>query len=192
MACKYEEMTIPGMNDFVYVSDSAFSKEEMKEMERQMISTLSFDLGRPLSINYLRRYSKIVQANDIEHTLGKYLLDLTFTDHSFSHFFPSYIAACASFLSRYLFVNKRVSSTTEVASIIESLWPMKFMFYHTNYTFEQLRPGIEKLGQLLIAQETSKLRSVQKKFSQSNLFSIAQHSCCKSAYVQLALARLSQ
>ena len=78
-------MTIPGMNDFVYVSDNAYSKEDMKEMERHMISTLSYDLGRPLSINFLRRYSKIVQATDIEHTLGKYLLDLTFTDHSFSH-----------------------------------------------------------------------------------------------------------
>ena len=174
------------MNDFVYVSDNAFSKEDMKEMERQMVSTLSYELGRPLSINYLRRYSKIMQATDIEHTLGKYLLDLTFSDHSLSHLFPSYISACASFLSRYLFAYKRVSP-----SLIEDLWPADFMVYHTSYTFEQLRSGVEQLAQLLIGQETSKLRSVQKKFSQSNLFSIAQHSCCKSAYVQLALGHLS-
>ncbi|CAF1172271.1 unnamed protein product [Adineta ricciae] len=192
IACKYEEMTIPGMNDFVYVSDNAYSKEEMKEMERRIISTLSYDLGRPLSINFLRRYSKIVQATDIEHTLGKYLLDLTFTDHSFSHLCPSYISACASFLSRYLFAYKRLTSTTSINALIELLWPSQFMQYHTNYTFDQLRPGIEQLGQLLIAQETTKLRSVQKKFSQSNLFSVAQHSYCKGAYVQTALARLSK
>lgn len=190
MACKYEEMTIPGMNDFVYVSDSAFSKEDMKEMERRIISTISYDLGRPLTINFLRRYSKIVQATDVEHTLGKYLLDLTFTDHSICHLLPSYIAACASFLSRYLLAYKRITSTTSIAMIIENLWPNKFMFHHTNYTFEQLRQGIEQLGQLLIGQDTTKLRSVQKKFSQSNLFSIAQHSCCKSAYVQTALTHL--
>ena len=192
MACKYEEMTIPGMNDFVYVSDSAFSKDDMKEMERRMISAISYDLGRPLSINFLRRYSKIVQATDVEHTLGKYLLDLTFTDHSICHLLPSYIAACASFLSRYLLAYKRVTTSTSIAMIIENLWPNNFMFHHTNYTFEQLRTGIEQLGQLLIGQDTTKLRSVQKKFSQSNLFSIAQHSCCKSAYVQTALARLSK
>ena len=180
-------MTIPGMNDFVYVSDNAYSKEDMKEMERQMVSTLSYDLGRPLSLNFLRRYSKIVQATDIEHTLAKYLLDLTFSDHSLSHLAPSFISACASFLSRYLFAFKHLPS-----SFIEDLWPTDFMNYHTSYTFEHLRPGVEQLAQVLIGQETSKLRSVQKKFSQSNLFSIAQHSCCKSAYVQLALARLSQ
>ncbi|CAF1389799.1 unnamed protein product [Adineta steineri] len=192
LACKYEEMTIPGMNDFVYVSDNAYSKEDMKEMERRIISTLSYDLGRPLSINFLRRYSKIVQATDIEHTLGKYLLDLTFTDHSLSHLLPSYVSACASFLSRYLFAYKRLTSSTSVTLLIDNIWPNKFMSYHTGYTYEQIRQGIEQLGQLLIGQDTTKLRSVQKKFSQSNVFSVAQHSCCKSAYVQIALSRLSK
>ena len=192
IACKYEEMTIPGMNDFVYVSDNAYSKEDMKEMERRIFATLSYDLGRPISINFLRRYSKIVQATDIEHTLGKYLLDLTFIDHSFSHLCPSYVSACASFLSRYLFAYKRLTSSVSTSSLIENLWPNHFMLYHTGYTFEQLRSGIEQLGQLLSGQETCKLRSVQKKFSQSNMFSVAQHSCCKSAYVQLALSRLTK
>jgi G2/mitotic-specific cyclin-B2 len=192
IACKYEEMTIPGMNDFVYVSDNAYSKEDMKDMERRMISALSYDLGRPLSINFLRRYSKIVQATDIEHTLGKYLLDLTFTDHSLCHVSPSYLAACASFLSRYLFSYRRLTATTSISLLIEHLWPNKFMSYHTNYTYEQLRQGIEQLGQLLIGQDTTKLKSVQKKFSQSQMFSVAQHSCCKSAYVQLALTHLSK
>ncbi|CAF1143541.1 unnamed protein product [Rotaria magnacalcarata] len=191
LACKYEEMAIPGMNDFVYVSDNAYSKEDMKEMERRIISTLSFDLGRPLSLNYLRRYSKIIQATDIEHTLGKYLLDLTFADHSFSHLLPSYLSACASFLSRYLLAYKRITSLTSISLVIENLWPKLFMLYHTGYPYEQLRQGIEQLGQLLVGQDTTKLKSVQKKFSQSNMFSIAQHSCCKSAYVQIALSHLS-
>ncbi|CAF1426136.1 unnamed protein product [Rotaria magnacalcarata] len=192
LACKYEEMTIPGMNDFVYVSDNAYSKEDMKEMERRVISALSFDLGRPLSINFLRRYSKIVQATDIEHTLGKYLLDLTFIDYSFSHLLPSYVSACASFLSRYLFAYKSLTTTTSTLSLIENIWPSKFMKYHTGYTYEDLCHGIKQLAELLIGQDSTKLRSVQKKFSQSNMFSIAQHSCCKSAYVQVALSRLSK
>lgn len=66
------------------------------------------------------------------------------------------------------------------------------MLYHTDYTYEQLRQGIEQLGQLLIGQESTKLKSVQKKFSQNNMFSIAQHSCCKSAFVQIALTRLTK
>jgi G2/mitotic-specific cyclin-B2 len=185
-------MTIPGMNDFVYVSDNAYSKEDMKEMERRMISALCYDLGRPLSLNFLRRYSKIVQATDIEHTLGKYLLDLTFTDHSLAHLAPSYLSACASFLSRYLFSYRRLTASTSVSLLIEHLWPKKFMLFHTGYTYEQLRQGIEQLGQLLIGQDTTKLKSVQKKFSQSQLFSVAQHSCCKSAYVQIALVHLTK
>jgi len=164
LSCKYEEMTIPGMNDFVYVSDNAYSKEDMKEMERRMISLLSYELGRPLSLNFLRRYSKIVQATDIEHTIGKYLLDLTFIDHSLSHYLPSYISACASFLSRYLIAHKRlISSSISVVTLVDNIWPSKFLGYHTGYTYEQLRTGIEQLGQLLIGQDITKLKSVQKK-----------------------------
>ena len=183
-------MAIPGMNDFVYVSDNAYSKEDMKDMERRMISTLSYDLGRPLSINFLRRDSKLTQATDIEHTLGKYLLDLTFIDHSFSHIIPSYISACASFLSRYLLTYNHTVSSISISLLIEDLWPTKFMFYHTGYTYEQLHLGIKQLGHLLIGQDTVKLRSVQKKFSQSSLFSIAQHPCCSSVHVKLALSNL--
>ncbi|CAF0952497.1 unnamed protein product [Didymodactylos carnosus] len=199
MACKYEEMRIPEMNDLVYVSDNAFSKDDMKEMERDIFDQLNYDLGRPLAINFLRRYSKIGQASDIEHTLGKYLLELTFTDISLVHYSPSYLAACAAFLARYLILlqqqqqKKGITITPQIIKkLTEHIWPTDFFTYHTSYSFEQLKSGIEQLGQLLIQNESgsNKLKSVKRKYSQPCLFSIATNDCCKLVYVQLALNRL--
>ncbi|CAF4533329.1 unnamed protein product, partial [Didymodactylos carnosus] len=151
-----------------------------------------------LAINFLRRYSKIGQASDIEHTLGKYLLELTFTDMSLVHYSPSYVAACASFLSRYLILlqqqQKRGTTITSqiIKKLIEYIWPTEFFIYHTSYSFEQLKSGIELLGQLLIQNDDSlsKLKSVKRKYSQACLFNIAINDCCKAVYIQLALNRL--
>ena len=34
IASKYEEIYVPELNDFVFISDSAFTKEEILQMER--------------------------------------------------------------------------------------------------------------------------------------------------------------
>ena len=58
IAAKYEEMYAPEVADFVYITDSAYSKAEIRAMECHMLKTLDFQLGRPLSIHFLRRNSK--------------------------------------------------------------------------------------------------------------------------------------
>ncbi len=44
IACKYEEIYPPIVKDFVYITDNAYSKEEILEMERKMLQTLDFDI----------------------------------------------------------------------------------------------------------------------------------------------------
>ena len=44
IACKYEEIYPPIVKDFVYITDNAYSKEEILETERLMLQTLDFDI----------------------------------------------------------------------------------------------------------------------------------------------------
>ena len=37
IACKYEEIYPPIIKDFVYITDNAYTKEEILEMERKML-----------------------------------------------------------------------------------------------------------------------------------------------------------
>ena len=37
IACKYEEIYPPIVRDFVYITDNAYTKEEILEMERKML-----------------------------------------------------------------------------------------------------------------------------------------------------------
>jgi len=58
IASKYEEMYAPEVADFVYITDNAYSKTEIRQMECQILKTLDFELGRPLPLHFLRRNSK--------------------------------------------------------------------------------------------------------------------------------------
>ena len=58
LASKYEEMYPPEINDFVYITDNAYPKDPIRQMEIVMIKGLKYSLGKPLCLHFLRRNSK--------------------------------------------------------------------------------------------------------------------------------------
>jgi G2/mitotic-specific cyclin-B, other len=44
IASKYEEIWAPELNDFVYISDRAYKKEQILTMEKVMLNALKFNL----------------------------------------------------------------------------------------------------------------------------------------------------
>lgn len=44
LASKYEEIWAPEVRDFVYISDKAYTREQILDMEKQMLNTLGFHL----------------------------------------------------------------------------------------------------------------------------------------------------
>uniref|UniRef100_A0A2K6G7H0 Cyclin B2 n=1 Tax=Propithecus coquereli TaxID=379532 RepID=A0A2K6G7H0_PROCO len=58
LASKYEEMFSPNIEDFVYITDNAYTSSQIREMETLILKELKFELGRPLPLHFLRRASK--------------------------------------------------------------------------------------------------------------------------------------
>lgn len=63
VACKYEEMFAPEVGDFAYITDNAFTKSQILEMEQLLLRKLNFQLGRPLPLHFLRRASKVANVS---------------------------------------------------------------------------------------------------------------------------------
>ncbi|KAL6031098.1 hypothetical protein STEG23_001912, partial [Scotinomys teguina] len=100
LASKYEEMFSPNIEDFVYITDNAYTSSQIREMETLILKELKFELGRPLPLHFLRRASKAGEVDVEQHTLAKYLMELTLIDYDMVHYHPSQVAAAASCLSQ--------------------------------------------------------------------------------------------
>merc|ERR1711962_1931596 len=105
IAAKYEEMYAPEIGDFVYITDKAYTQSQIQEMEIKIMGVLKFDLGRPLPLHFLRRFSKVAQVDTTIHNLAKYLMELAIVEYGFAHILPSEVAAAALAISMMAYEN---------------------------------------------------------------------------------------
>ncbi|KAA8528483.1 hypothetical protein F0562_035838 [Nyssa sinensis] len=106
IASKYEEVSPPHVEDFCYITDNTYTKEEVVKMEADLLKSLKFEMGNPTIKTFLRRFTGVVQEDyrtpnlQLEF-LGYYLAELSLLDYGCVKFLPSLVAASVIFLSRF-------------------------------------------------------------------------------------------
>lgn len=158
IASKYEEMYAPEVSDFVYITDNAYTRMDIRQMEIIILKALDFRIGKPLCLHFLRRNSKAGQVDGTTHTLAKYLMELTINEYDMVHYHPSLIAAAALCLSIHLLYNGDWNDT---------------LSYYSTYTLTDLTETMKKLAKLVIKSETSKLTAVRIKYQSSKFNKIS-------------------
>ncbi|XP_022748824.1 cyclin-B2-4-like isoform X2 [Durio zibethinus] len=63
LASKYEEVSVPVVEDLILISDKAYSRKEVLDMEKLMINTLQFNLSLPTPYVFMRRFLKAAQSD---------------------------------------------------------------------------------------------------------------------------------
>ncbi|KAJ8678918.1 hypothetical protein QAD02_014705 [Eretmocerus hayati] len=157
IASKYEEMYSPDISDFVYITDNAYTKGEILQMELVMIKTLNFSFGRPLPLHFLRRYSKAGKALPIHHTLAKYFLEQCLVHYEVCHHPPSLIAAAAIYLSFLLLGHDELEEG-------QYIWTKTLVHYST-YTLDDVLPVAQEISKIMVNTEKSKYQAARRKYT---------------------------
>uniref|UniRef100_A0A0E0PCN9 Cyclin-like domain-containing protein n=1 Tax=Oryza rufipogon TaxID=4529 RepID=A0A0E0PCN9_ORYRU len=63
LACKYEEVAVPVVEDLVLISDRAYTKGQILEMEKLILNTLQFNMSVPTPYVFMRRFLKAAQSD---------------------------------------------------------------------------------------------------------------------------------
>ncbi|XP_017683012.1 PREDICTED: G2/mitotic-specific cyclin-B2 [Lepidothrix coronata] len=160
LASKYEEILCPDVADFVYITDNAYTSSEIREMEMIILKELNFDLGRPLPIHFLRRASKAGEADAKQHTLAKYLMELTLIDYDMVHHRPSEVAAAALCLSQKILGHDK--------------WGIKQQYY-TGYAEDSLLMTMKHMAKNVVKvnEKLTKYTAVKNKYASSKLMMIS-------------------
>ncbi|KAJ1436096.1 cyclin-like protein [Ochromonadaceae sp. CCMP2298] len=100
IAAKYEEIYPPELRDLVYITDRAYNKQEILEMESEIVNTLEYKFTVPTVHSFLCRYLKAAHADRTMVQLACYLTERTLQEYTMLRFLPSTIAATAVMVAR--------------------------------------------------------------------------------------------
>ena len=86
IVAKYEEIYPPLLKDFVYITENAYTAEEILDMEKKILFKLDFDLSLCTSYRFLERFSKLAKIDNVTFYLAQYMLELGLLDSKMSQF----------------------------------------------------------------------------------------------------------
>lgn len=115
IAAKYEEILAPSVEEFVFMTERGYTKEEILKGERIMLQTLDFKVSHYCSpYSWMRKISKADDYDLQTRTLSKFLTEVTLLDYRFLRVKPSLVAAIGMYTARRMLGGDWVS--------VPSLW----------------------------------------------------------------------
>jgi hypothetical protein len=159
IASKYEEIYPPDIYKFVNITDNAYSKVEILQMESDILRTLCFNVTVPTSLRfleYLIQLSNIKLEDDIIYYC-KYILELLLVEYKMLKYYPSLLASSTLFIVLKI---KKYTKKIDVGRL-------------SGYTEERLKECAKDIVVLLDNVDISELKTIKNKYSSSKFLCVA-------------------
>ncbi|KAM8748026.1 G2/mitotic-specific cyclin-B3 isoform 2-T3 [Acanthopagrus schlegelii] len=158
IASKFEERSPPCVDDFLYICDDAYKREELISMEASILQTLRFDINIPIPYRFLRRYAKCVSAGMDTLTLARFYCEMSLMEMELVSERGSLLASACLLMA---LVTKDLGGWSPILQ------------FHSGYQTSDLAPVVRKLYTMLLAPPDDKLRAVRNKYSHKVFFEVA-------------------
>uniref|UniRef100_A0A3Q3GJ37 G2/mitotic-specific cyclin-B2 n=1 Tax=Labrus bergylta TaxID=56723 RepID=A0A3Q3GJ37_9LABR len=158
IASKFEERSPPCVDDFLYICDDAYKREELISTEANILQTLRFDINIPIPYRFLRRYAKCVSAGMDTLTLARYFCEMSLMDMELVTQRGSLLASACLLMA---LVTKDLGGWSAILQ------------FHSGYQTSDLAPVVRKLHVMLSAPPDDKLRAIRNKYSHKVFFEVA-------------------
>lgn len=158
VACKYEEITFPTVQEIAYLADNAYSVDEIIQAERFLVNLFDFELGAPGPMSFLRRSSKADDYDNEIRTVAKYLIEVAVMDHRFVGAQMGWIAAASHCLARKI--------------LDRGEWTSAHVYF-SGYTERQIEPLIKGICEGCM--NVSGHKAVFRKYNQQGFMWVSVH-----------------
>ena len=159
IASKYEDIYPPEVQDFVNISDKAFTRDEVVKMERSILKQLKYSVTVPSCFRFLQMFCKICQTSEQHMAFARYFVELALVDYKMIKYSNSIKAAAAVYLM-HKFKEIKPEWNSEVSQ-------------RSKYKEEDLKACAKDLCHLYQQVNRSNLHAVKNKFSSLSLFQVA-------------------
>ncbi|XP_074554989.1 G2/mitotic-specific cyclin-B3 [Halichoeres trimaculatus] len=158
IASKFEERSPPCIDDFLYICDDAYKREELISTEANILQTLRFDINIPIPYRFLRRYARCVSAGMDTLTLARYFCEMSLMEMEMVSERGSLLASACLLMA---LVTKDLGGWSPILQ------------FHSGYQTSDLAPVVRKLHVMLSAPPDNKLRAIRNKYAHKVFFEVA-------------------
>ena len=155
LASKYEEIYAPEVRDFVYITDKAYTKEQILAMEAQMLNNLDFHITVPTAYVFLNRFLKVCGETDAAaskvNLLSSYFVERALQEYRSLAYLPSKLAAAG--------VNMALRTVRGAGA-----WDARCVKY-CGYRQEDLVDCVRDIQAMLDGQAANNLKAVSRKYA---------------------------
>ena len=157
IACKYEEIYPPELKDFVYITDGAYVKADVLNMEYRMLKSLEFNVTFPTQWSIFEIFRKKLDLNEKCFKLAWFLMELCLIDYKILKFKMSVIAASAILIA------------LKSLGIYKSNWFCK----NVGIDEKKLDECCKEIYNFYVYNSTHNLQAIRKKFSSAKFDEVA-------------------
>uniref|UniRef100_A0A1A9VV72 Uncharacterized protein n=1 Tax=Glossina austeni TaxID=7395 RepID=A0A1A9VV72_GLOAU len=159
IACKFNNRTFPLIKEFVYVCGDNYKYGNFIRMEISTLRTIGFDLGIPLSYEFLRRYSHCGRVATTTLVLARYILEMSLMYYDTVSLSDSKMAAAALFIALRMFgVDQGWNVTLE---------------YSSGYKLTDFVKIITILNEVLHRKPKTSLNNIREKYLDETFYEVA-------------------
>ena len=166
IASKYEDIYPPDLKEFIFMTDNAYTREELMKLECDILDIIEFNMTYPTSLRFLEIFKKRLHLKDLDFNRCRYFIEICLFDYNCCHFSPSLIAATSIMLNHK--INK---AKNKDCNFLEE----KIFKNHIGYYIKEIYPCLYYLVNMLkqINDPNYKYTSLKRKFGKEEFMKVS-------------------
>ena len=162
ISCKSNEIYYPQLKEFTDITDGAYVKKELIDMEKKVLKILNFNIIAPTPNDFYNIIAKAFCFEQKQFYLGKYFLESVLLDYRMIQYNPSVIAvSCAYIVMKFFGIdNYKILYKNEV---VNDICPQKI-----------IKEAAKDICKLVKNLSQSTLKAVKDKYSLNQFCNAAQ------------------
>lgn len=163
ISCKFNEIFYPILKDCIEISDGAYTKEDLLNIEKDILKTINYNVLPPSKEDFYNIIAKAFEFGEKQYYLGKFFMENSLIDYNMIKYPSSVIAVACSYIVMKFFKTenyKKLYSTR----IIYDKCPQKI-----------IKDSARELCFLVKNLNNSEFKAIKKKYSSDKFFNVAQY-----------------
>jgi cyclin B len=163
ISCKFNEIFYPILKDCIEISDGAYTKEDLLNIEKDILKTINYNVLPPSKEDFYNIIAKAFEFGEKQYYLGKFFMENSLIDYNMIKYPSSVIAvACSYIVMKFFKIEnyKKLYSTR----IIYDKCPQKI-----------IKDSARELCFLVKNLNNSEFKAIKKKYSSDKFYNVAQY-----------------